>query len=230
MATAVESCDLPAILVDMTDEPSSRQFPADASKIELTYLQRRRAVMDDEDEIERWEVSADVRDYTEGGTRLVSHVGDFTLYAFDPYEARNWQVILEGLACSGRQIVKAIGKPGYATLRDEVLDLLEGIGTASLVLDTARLEPEWRGFGLGAYLAGSAIQTLGRGCSGVFLAAGSLPGEPLVDDEEVAARKLGQVWQGLGFDLLAGNVYVLSLGLRTFLDNMAALRKSLGLV
>ncbi|TDB91021.1 hypothetical protein E1264_03230 [Actinomadura sp. KC216] len=215
----------------MMNKPSTRKFPADASKIELTYTQRRRAVMDDDDEIERWEVSADVRDYTEGGEPiLVSHVGDFTLYAFDPYQAGSWQVALEGRACSGQQIVRAIGKPGYAApLREEVENLLDATGPAYLVLDTARLEPQWRGSGLGAYLAGSAIETLGRGCSGVFLVAGSLPDEPLIADEDVAASKLGQVWRSLGFAPLVDKVYVLNLGVTTLQKNMAAMRDALGL-
>lgn len=216
----------------MTDNTTpSHPFPADPSKINLTYIQRRHILRKDDDEVECWEVSADVHeDDQDGEPHVISHVGDFLIYVFDPYEAPGWKLIIDGLVDGGEQIVKAIGEPGRsAPLREEVEDMLDPFGSAYLVLASARLMPEWRGRGLGAFLAGAAIQTLGRGCRGAFLVPGSLPSEPTPADRDLATQKLRQVWASLGFVPLTEDVYVLNLGLRTFEENMTKLQQSLGL-
>jgi hypothetical protein len=52
---------------------------------------------------------------------------------------------------------------GAGDLVPELDDRLEPLGSRIVILDSARLGLEWRGFGLGALLAGTAIMKLSGG-------------------------------------------------------------------
>ena len=102
-------------------------------------------------------------------------------------------------------------------LRDEVYERLEGTGSSLLILNSVTVSTAWRGHGVGALMAGLALQVLGdhATCIATFPA-------PL-DDAQGQARaravgKLERVWAQLGFERFGGGVWILDPAL-VALDN-----------
>lgn len=92
-------------------------------------------------------------------------------------------------------------------LRDE-LDP-SGLTSRVIVLDTAILEPDWRGRELGPLIAGLALRRLSGGCGLAVTYPGSLIDLGYSADE--ASERLAKVWGKLGFILHADGVHTLDL-------------------
>jgi GNAT superfamily N-acetyltransferase len=94
-----------------------------------------------------------------------------------------------------------------------------------LVMDRVVLEPDWRGFGLGPILAGSAIRRLSAGCVAVVCEPGSADGREMTEAQHQAARrKLAAVWAQIGFNPFRDGIYYLDCHLQDPLDLLAARR------
>lgn len=100
-----------------------------------------------------------------------------------------------------------------------------------LIMDRAHLEPEWRGFGLGALAAAEAIRRLADGCCAVAC-------EPAPTDRDFAdgddaafdhARgKIAAVWESVGFRPFQNGIYLLDPALRTMGDARARWQQHFG--
>jgi len=201
---------------------SDRRPPADPWSIDLTYRHDQRWWFDANDEPEIWEISADVHD--DSGTHVESHVADMRIVLIDVLDTRDPFGVLDGEDADLGLIAEAIFDPASGRLDPELDAQLEPLGNRILILSTVRLTPEWRGFGLGTLLAGTAIKKMSAGAR----AAVCYPA-PLDDagdlEHRIARAKLSEVWARLGFAHFRDGVHVLDLNLATLNENLAQLHK-----
>jgi GNAT superfamily N-acetyltransferase len=117
-------------------------------------------------------------------------------------------------------------------------DLVEPFGSGMLVIDTVRLEPDWRGYGLGPLCAGLMIERLAAGRRLVVLRAapaerrtaeGEVVEEISAAERDIAVGKLGRLWSQLGFEHFKDEVWVLDPALVTFAKAMDRVRARVGL-
>ena len=215
--------------------------PADPWRITLTYHHEHLWYSDADASPETWNVSADIWD--DSGTYAESHVGDISIVVIDPYETGDPVGLLDGESGDLGLVAETIFIPGRRGLDPDLEEQLEPNGSQILILDSVRLAPPWRGFGLGPLLAGAVIKKL----SGGVQAAACYPA-PLNDEadsgeytqvtgeaetEALAAHERGiaalaGVWGKLGFEHFRSGVYVLDLNLTTLDDRLAELREHLG--
>jgi len=211
----------------MTDTPG-RVPPADPHDITLTYQHRHPWWFDADTAPETWHVSADI--YDDSGTHVVAHVGDMHVVAVDIYDTRDPFGLLDGEDADLGLIAETVFSAGGGRLDPELDDLLEPEGSRILILSSVRLTPDWRGFGLGALLAGTAIKKLAGG--GRAAACYPAPIDEMDEEEpseaarERAIEALGRVWAQLGFHHFRDGVHVLDLSLVSLDENLSRLRKN----
>lgn len=107
---------------------------------------------------------------------------------------------------------------------DELMENIEGFDPGVVIVDQVRVDPVWRGLGLGLVGTGLAIRELGRGASVAVL----YPMEPGAkgDDERAASRaRLSRYWSRLGFEPWTHDTMVLDLGARLFEKRLTALTR-----
>ncbi|MDT6985087.1 hypothetical protein ACFSUJ_15110 [Streptomyces lusitanus] len=144
------------------------ELPGDPRRLSLEYsLREPLSGRDDSAAPDEWTVSVRVeriRNRTVGGV-----VGSLTLYRlrqderFGPHpwagaEQYDPELFHTVLGCYD------LGKGGY---RQEFRDTVTSPDGDLLALTHVRLDPEWRGFGLGPVLASQALWTLAGGCGAV---------------------------------------------------------------
>jgi hypothetical protein len=216
--------------VDRHQQPPlpDRPLPADLFAVELTVSHRRAWSVEPDEELEAWHVSADV--YDEGGNTVVGHVGDMRFVAVDLYEAGNPYNLLADEGDNVSSIAEVIFDRGSGELVEDLEESLEVIGDRILVVDRVELEPEWRGFGIGALLTASAIKMLSGGVRAVtcYPAPTSDPDTPASRGQSTQRQKavqaLGKVCARIGFEQFRGGVWILDLNLVTFENCLARLR------
>src|SRR5438046_2206948 len=138
----------------MTSE-NDRTTPDDPSSITLTYQLRHYWWFSADDAPETWHVSADIDD---GGP----HVGDMDITLVDTYETHDPFALLDGQDAELGHVAGTLFDAGDGQLDPDLDERLEPIGSRILILHSVRLAPEWRGFGLGAPLAGTALRKPSR--------------------------------------------------------------------
>ena len=143
------------------NEQQWRTPPDDPWNITLTYRHDQRWWFDSNEEPESWHVSADVLD--DSGTHVESHVGDMNIVVVDFYPTRDPFGLLDGEDADLGAIAGTVFDARTGELDPDLDDLLEPLGDRILILNSVRLTPEWRGFGLGVLLAGTAIKKLSGG-------------------------------------------------------------------
>lgn len=168
-----------------------------------------------------WRVSADTYDI---GTETVArHVGSFTFYRIEPFETRDMFGVMDGYDADLGHIADVILDPSTGEIADALRDRMAGFTTDLLVLCRAELAEEWRGFGLGAVLAGQAIRQLGHGCLAVVLQPASIL--PTTGNDKVAheraVRKIAGAWEKLGFIHFGEDLMVLDLATKTLSECLA---------
>jgi GNAT superfamily N-acetyltransferase len=115
-------------------------------------------------------------------------------------------------------------------LAPDLDDLLEPLGDWILILNSIRLTPEWRGFGLGVLLAGTAIKKLSGGARAAVCypapidePADGEPDSPAAREQAIEA--LGRACAQLGFEHFKDGVHVLDLSLVTLDESLGRLHK-----
>jgi hypothetical protein len=107
---------------------------------------------------------------------------------------------------------------------------LEVSGVQILILHNVKLAVPWRGFGLGALLAGTAIRRLSAGARAAVCYPAPMrePDAGEWDDAswDQAVAALQQTWGRLGFEHFRDGVFVLDLGLTTIDDRLAQLARA----
>ena len=161
---------------------------------------------------------------------MKSHVGDMTIVVIDVYQTRDPFGLLDGEDADLGAIAGTIFDARTGQLDPDLDELLEPLGDRILILNSVRLTPEWRGFGLGVLLAGTAIKKL----SGGVRAAVCYPAP--IDERQTANRtarpnvsRPSRHSAGLGparVRALRDGVHVLDLSLVTLDENLGRLHKS----
>jgi hypothetical protein len=207
---------------------SARPLPADLFAVELSLSHRRAWSAEPDEELETWHVSADA--YDEDGSGVVSHVGNMRFVIVDLYEAGNPYGLLVGESPQLSEIAKVVFDRETGDLVEDLEEQLEAFGDRVLIVDRVRLEPEWRGFGIGALLTASAIKMLSGGVRAVI--CNPAP----IDDPDSAApghdqplhskqvQALGEACARIGFEHFRDGVWTLDLNLVTFEESLARLR------
>jgi GNAT superfamily N-acetyltransferase len=107
---------------------------------------------------------------------------------------------------------------------DQLREDIESFEPGVVIVDKVRIDPAWRGLGLGLIGTGLAIRELSRAMSVAVL----YPMEPGTesDDERAASRqRLSRYWARLGFEPWIDDTMVLDLGARLFEKRLAALTR-----
>ncbi|MFD6802680.1 hypothetical protein [Streptomyces cyaneofuscatus] len=199
-------------------------LPGPVSAIQLSYRNDQSWWDTGENEPEIWHVSADLVEHeTE---EIIEHVGDFEFFRADPYETRDLFGVLDGYEGDVAAIAEALLDHSTGHFRDDLDEYAEIMGSGMLLLNSAKLKAEWRGFGLGVVLAGRAIKRLGSGSRGA--ACYPAPLESADDSDTTHAKAiaaLGRTWEQLGFEPYRSGVYVLNLGSVALGEALPALTK-----
>jgi hypothetical protein len=199
----------------------ARRPPWPPSRVELTYTRPADPHDGGPGMAGLWRISADVPGQSEADPPILAHVGDIDVVIVDP-GAVDVRGQAHGLGEAVGPVVDAVLTPGRKAERGRVL-----------VVAKARLEVDWRSFGLGIALVGQAIARLADGCRIAAVRPAPLPGEPWLDDVDVQApglreAVLGEVFEQLGFEPHgATGVYVLDPGAQEFTQALACLRDRL---
>jgi len=200
--------------------------PFDPWSVQLTYQHDQRWWFDTDQEPDSWHVSADV--YDDGGTHIDSHVGDITIVLVDIDDSDDPFGLLDGEDAGLGLIAEAIFNPATGGLDPELNQRLQPLGTKLLILGAVRLSSQWRGFGLGVLLAGTAIKKLSSGVRAAVCYPAppdTTPGPADPVERALAIATLGEVWAQLGFEHFRHGVHLLDLNLVTLDDCLAQLRQ-----
>jgi hypothetical protein len=206
--------------------PTARRFPAPVSRIRLKYSHEETWWDDADSHLDRWHVSADLWDPETDET--LGHVGGLEFVRIDPFETRDLFGLLDGedgdLGVIGETILNL--RTGH--FHDDLDDLAEGLGSSMLILNSATLETQWRGFGLGVVLAGRAIKRLGAGSRGAACYPAPLDrrsSRGAESDRDQAVAALSGAWQQLGFEHYRDGIFVLNLATTTLDEKLKDLTK-----
>ncbi len=99
-----------------------------------------------------------------------------------------------------------------------------------LIMDRVRIEPQWRGYGIGALAAAEAIRRLAPGCCAVACEPAPTDGE-FEDDEpgyKAAQTKIAKVWESVGFTEFSNGIYLLDTALQHPIDCRTSWQRHFG--
>ncbi len=192
--------------------------PADIADVVLTYEHRHHPNLTDNDVPHTWNVAAEVMD---DDGQAVSRVGDLEFVIVDIDETDDPFIVLDGVDVDLGTVAGVIFNLSTGELDAELEKRIMPLGNRILFINRVELEPAWRGFGIGTYLAGLAIKRLSGGCCAAVCYPAPL-GQDTPDHDDpawqAAADRLAELWAQLSFEHFRNGVYVLNLGL-TALDN-----------
>ncbi|WP_328561043.1 hypothetical protein [Streptomyces coelicoflavus] len=189
---------------------SADQLPGDPRRLNLEYRTWHFVGSEgDENGFDEWHVSVRSSRYLDrpkwSAQKTVQHeIGSMRLFRlrmderFSPFpfsDAEAYDTDLSNLVLG----VYDLGRGGY---RQEFRDEMTTCDGDLLVLFDMRLDPAWRGFGLGPVLAAEAVWTLADGCSAVITATHptEFPDRPGPEAEyRRAAEKIAALWESVGF-------------------------------
>jgi hypothetical protein len=201
--------------------------PADPWEITLSYAHERPWWYTADDALMMWHVSADIGE--DSGPGAGSHAGDMNITLIGE-ETSDPVSLLDGWDAELGHIAPVIFDMEDGGLDPALDDQLEVFGTQILILHNVVLTPQWRGFGLGALLAGSAIKRLSGGARAAVCYPAPLnePAEAASaghDDDgwDQAVAALQRTWARLGFEHYRDGVCVLDLGLVTLDQRLSQL-------
>lgn len=210
------------------NEQHGRTPPDDPWNITLTCRHEQLWWSGANEEPESWHVSADVFD--DSGTQVKSHVGDMIIVVVDVYQTRDPFSLLDGEDADLGAIAGTIFDARTGQLDPDLDNLLEPLGDRILILNSVRLTPEWRGFGLGVLLAGTAIKKLSGGARAAVCYPAPIdepadrePDSPAAREQAIEA--LSRAWAQLGFEHFRDGVHVLDLSLVTLDESLGRLHK-----
>lgn len=172
-----------------------------------------------------WFIRA-VEEIDEGGDSMTERlVGRIHIVTGDINHGHLWDV-LDANEADLSTVASAVLDQRLGCLRDDLADFI--LGDRLVILNSVTLVDEWRGHGVGALLAGTALETFVSGAA--IMATYPAP----MDDAEGAARraatkKLRAVWSRIGFAPYRDGVYVLDPAKVDLPVGLAAIRAGLGI-
>lgn len=126
------------------------------------------------------------------------------------------------LATLGEQVLKP-GVPSNDQWAPDLDAMLEGSAGDLLVVSEVVFDPQWRGFGLGPALIGSAIHRLSGGCAAIAVQPWPVEGSvPTEADHRAGFARLTETFSRLGFQHFHEDVLILNLSLQKAEDLLRA--------
>lgn len=180
-----------------------------------------------EPHIALWSVTANVVEHDEDeswetpiGTMAIAQASVWQRGLLDAFDALGGDLFT---------IAEKVLDPRRDDIDERLEDMIEGTSPQMLILDRVELVPEWRGHGLGPFLAGLAIERLTP--HGSFVA--TIPAPPLGELDGAARQqviqKLCRTWGSLGFEQFTDEVWVLDLATVALSEALDGYRAAFGL-
>jgi len=144
--------------------------------------------------VERWNVAVD-----EDGRP----VGDASLIILNVEPGQDVRELADPVAGDWRTITEALGA--------EASGATAGPADHLLVLERVRVEPEYRGNGLGPLIATAVIERLGRGCRMAACFPAPFEGPCRPEDHDVEVEALSRIWAKVGFRHWRNGVWMMEL-------------------
>ncbi|MFE2594752.1 hypothetical protein ACFXDD_38140 [Streptomyces anthocyanicus] len=176
---------------------SADELPGDPRRLNLEYRTWHFVgSAGDENGFDEWHVSVrSGRSAEIGSMKLFRLRMDERFSPFPFSDAQAYDTGLSNLVLG----VYDLGRGGY---RQEFRDAMTSCDGDLLVLFDIRLDPAWRGFGLGPVLAAEAVWTLADGCCAVLAATHPTEFPDARMGEAAyrrAAEKIAALWKDVGF-------------------------------
>lgn len=212
----------------------SKALPADLARrldsITLTYSMER-SLTTDLPAIQSWYVTATAHDWDDRdgeGDPRPEIVADINIVKGSLDDGSLW-LQLDAMAADLEAVATSVLDPDTGDLRPEVEDVVHAaVGSQLLILNSVTVHEPWRGYGVGALLAGEAILALDGDAQCVATYPAPLdPSEGL--ERTRAVIKLERAWAQIGFKPLHEGVWVLDPGTNELGDAVDRLRSILGL-
>ncbi|NEB08329.1 hypothetical protein G3I32_05500 [Streptomyces coelicoflavus] len=181
----------------ISSKRSADELPGNPRMLNLEYQSSHFVSSEgDENGFDAWDVSIRWGQSPEiGRMKLFRLRMDERFSPFPFSDAEAYDVGLSNLVLG----VYDLGRGGY---RQEFRDTMTTCDGDLLVLFDVRLDPAWRGFGLGPVLAAEAVWTLADGCSAVITDTHptEFPDRPRPEAEyRRAVEKIAALWESVGF-------------------------------
>jgi GNAT superfamily N-acetyltransferase len=201
-----------------------RVLPAEISRIRLDYRLQTGWDETPSDGPSFWHVSADVHDLE--SETATAHVGSFVFYRIEPLDTDDLFGVMDGYDADLGHMAELLIDLETGELTDDLRDHLAGLDSDILAVCRAELEEDWRGFGLGAVLAGQAIRQLRHGCLCVALQPASLVprSEQVEETRRRTVKKISKAWESIGFTCVGDDLMVLDLATTTLSKSLARQR------
>lgn len=208
------------------------ELPADPADIHLNFHTGRwltGLISENDGErggISPWRVTVEHVDYENAEARR--QIGSLHLYAVSWVACADIQDGLDALGgdlhAIGAQILDGRGMP----LDDELV-----ISEQFIIVDSAELVPEWRGFGMGRLVTAVALKQLSAGTAFAALIAAPITGDagrPGTAEYKSAAAKIAAGWEMLGFERFRGtDVHILDMSTTVLDDAITDLKTHFGI-
>lgn len=144
--------------------------------------------------LERWDVSVRVDDL--GDADHGRAIGDAAVIILNLEDGRDVRDLTDPAVGEWRDVAGLQGAPATGHL---------------LVLDRVRVEPEYRGNGLGPVIAAAVIERLGRGCRLAACYPAPFEGACRPEDRRREIEALSRIWTKVGFRHWRDGVWMLDL-------------------
>ena len=220
-------------IVSLSPRPD---LSGDIDGLVITYSSRQAAFkIDEERRLHQWYAKIQCVDDNGVPAHEVGYVVAYTV-AF--HEVADPFGLLDAETADLGHIASILFDVSTGELNPDLADQLEPFGDGVLIIGSVRLQPVWRGHGLGPLLVGMVIEYLGEGRQFVALqaapterrsAAGDIVDKISKAERRAAVTKLGALWSQLGFEFFKDEVWVLDLGLTVFGERMEAIRAGVGI-
>jgi hypothetical protein len=159
------------------------------------------------------------------------HVGDIQIITVDPNADHDPLAGLDTTSANLDRICQVLLAPATGRLSRAITDHIGRRRSRRrvLILHHACLSPQWRGFGLGTLLIGTAIKTVSADCRVAACSAPATDQNPRHSsydpvDVQIAYATLGEVFEQLGFEHVSAGVFILDLTSTELDRSLAQLR------
>jgi hypothetical protein len=211
-----------------------KALPADLARrldsITLSFAMER-SLTTDLPAIQNWHVTATAHDWDDRddeGDPRPEIVADINIVKGSLEDGSLW-LQLDAMAADLEAVATSVMVPDTGDLRPEVEDLVHAaVGSQLLILNSVTVHEPWRGYGVGALLAGEAILALDGDAQCVATYPAPLDSSE-GSDRTRAVAKLQRTWAQIGFKPPDECVWILDPGMEDLGDAVARLGSNFGL-
>jgi GNAT superfamily N-acetyltransferase len=191
-----------------------KPLPFDKSDIVLHYELAQHVGMRDDPEqrfVRTWGISARTTDDDGEEKEEIATAEAIVVDAVD-IQAAGGDVhdLLDSLSSDLEHIAATIFNVDSGDFVEDLEEELNNAGSV-LILDRVRVDPRFRGHGIGPLIAALAISAVGSGCSFAVCYPAPIEGKLTDRQRKEAIASLGRVWAKVGFKPFRDGVWILDL-------------------